>query len=225
MITGDGVSYPAGKTTILELSYPINLRGRQNAKISFMATTKLEAKTDSLFFEIREGTGEWITLVTLATRTSNWTKYENDLTAYCRDSHVPIWLRFRFQPDAVAEGVNRWGVKIDDLIIVTDRPGAVVHDMASIPQKFQLLAAYPNPFNSSVTIPYAIPSAGEVQISIFNLLGQSVLDMRTNHLTPGYYKYVWDGRNNSGILLTSGVYFIKVGYKNRFETKKVLYLK
>jgi len=225
LITGDGASYPAGKTTIVELFYPIDLAGRQNAKVSFMATTKLEAKTDSLFFELREGNGDWGILKILATRTSDWIKYENDLSAYCGAGHEPIWFRFRFQPDAVAEGVNRWGVKIDDLIVVTNRPGAAVHDMASVPRKFQLLAAYPNPFNSMVTIPYAVPASGEVQIRIFNLLGQSVYDIKTNHLTAGYYNYVWDGRNNSGSLLTSGVYFIKVGYQNRFETKKVLYLK
>ncbi|MBC8492121.1 MAG: S8 family serine peptidase, partial [Candidatus Marinimicrobia bacterium] len=95
IITGNGISYPPNIHTNLELKHPINLKTRSAARIQFWETNLLEQTTDSTFFEIREGNNEWQTLQVFAKIWSSWKPYQYDLTPYCGEEHLPIYIRFR----------------------------------------------------------------------------------------------------------------------------------
>lgn len=91
---------------------------------------------------------------------------------------------------------------------------------------FSLSQNYPNPFNPETTIQYQLPQTGNVTLSIFNLLGQEVRTLVHEHQTAGSYSIVWDGKNDIGELVTSGMYFYKLQVGESFlVTRKMLLLK
>lgn len=84
---------------------------------------------------------------------------------------------------------------------------------------------YPNPFNPTTTISYDLPSDENVVISIFNLKGQKVKQLQNEVITAGHHKIVWDGRNDSGNKISSGIYFYKIKAGNYTSTKKMVLMK
>ena len=93
------------------------------------------------------------------------------------------------------------------------------------PNSFVLSQNYPNPFNTETVITFALPRSGNVKIEIFNILGQKVRELVDEKVTAGYKKVVWDGRDNAGQLLASGIYFYKIRTGDFIETKKMTLLK
>ena len=108
---------------------------------------------------------------------------------------------------------------------------------AAIPSKYQLHQNYPNPFNPTTTIEYDIPEVSTVNIEIYNITGQRVRHLiRSKAEEPGYKKIIWDGRNDYGNTVASGVYFCRVFINNHSsnvqngeamfqQTKKMLFVK
>ena len=94
-----------------------------------------------------------------------------------------------------------------------------------VPTEFALQQNYPNPFNPTTTINFAVPRAENVNITIYNSLGQVIRTLVDNHFSPGTYKVTWDGRNASGAEVSSGVYFYKFTSKNFTQTRKMLMMK
>ena len=92
--------------------------------------------------------------------------------------------------------------------------------------QFALEQNYPNPFNPRTRIMYAIPKPGKVRLSVFNLVGQKVLDLvDSQHQPAGQYRVDLDGSK-----LPNGIYFYRVQFidENGFEriqTKKMLLIK
>ncbi len=77
-----------------------------------------------------------------------------------------------------------------------------------IPKKYALYHAYPNPFNPSTTIEYDIPKISNVNVKIFNILGQLVKMYELSSQSPGAYNITWDGTNMADVRVPSGVYII-----------------
>jgi hypothetical protein len=78
---------------------------------------------------------------------------------------------------------------------------------------------YPNPFNPETTISFAIPGnelsfgkpgSGKTTINIYNLKGQLVRQLVDSYLAPGSHKANWDGRNDGGSIVASGIYFYRI---------------
>ncbi|MGC8653973.1 MAG: FlgD immunoglobulin-like domain containing protein, partial [Candidatus Kryptoniota bacterium] len=77
-----------------------------------------------------------------------------------------------------------------------------------IPESFMLFQNYPNPFNPSTTIRYGLPDdVSNVELIIYNILGQKVRTIEQGSQKKGYHEVIWDGRNNNGLSVASGVYF------------------
>ncbi len=98
-------------------------------------------------------------------------------------------------------------------------PGGAVPDVYTLNQNF------PNPFNPTTRISYASPEAGQVRLTVFNILGQDVCGVVDEYAEAGAYDVVWDGRDNSGVSVASGIYFYRIEVNNFSETKKMLLLK
>ena len=69
---------------------------------------------------------------------------------------------------------------------------------------------YPNPFNPSTTIRFQIPTSTHVKIEVFNLIGERIIKLVDQHLTAGAHYTVWNGRRDSGKLVSSGSYFYRI---------------
>ncbi len=92
-------------------------------------------------------------------------------------------------------------------------------------KSFKLLQNYPNPFNPSTTIEYQIPRSGKVEISIFNMNGRLVKKIVNQNQNEGSYKVVWNGKNQTGGKVASGLYLYTVKFENSISSKKMLLLK
>jgi len=98
-------------------------------------------------------------------------------------------------------------------------------DDAHVPAKPIISSNYPNPFNPTTTIAYYIPRKSIVSMAIYNLKGQKVRDLINNEIPKGNHKIIWDGQNNSGKTVGSGLYFVRISIGNNFDTRKVMMLK
>ena len=94
-----------------------------------------------------------------------------------------------------------------------------------IPEKTSLLPVYPNPFNGAVTIPVELAVPINASIIIYNLLGERITDIPINHLRPGHHTLVWQGRNQLGHSVGTGIYFVRLQTKNSRSVQKLIYLK
>ena len=93
------------------------------------------------------------------------------------------------------------------------------------PQAFVLQQNYPNPFNPSTTIRYQLADAAPVRLQIFDSLGQQVRSLVSERQTAGYYRVVWDSRNDSGSQVAAGVYFYRLEAGDFSRVNKLLLLK
>ncbi|HUI11529.1 MAG TPA: carboxypeptidase regulatory-like domain-containing protein [Bacteroidota bacterium] len=78
------------------------------------------------------------------------------------------------------------------------------------PSSYALSQNYPNPFNPSTKISFTLPQAGVVTLRVFNLLGQQVATLVNGQLGAGLHEMTWDGRDDEGRGLASGVYFYRI---------------
>jgi len=95
----------------------------------------------------------------------------------------------------------------------------------SIALKDVNLRSYPNPFNLETMIEYSILKPGLTRVYIFNALGQRIRTLLEIEQQVGTHQVVWDGRNDSGDLVNSGIYFCKIFTSNLVETRKLVLLK
>ena len=100
--------------------------------------------------------------------------------------------------------------------------GADVQNV-KIPQHF--LSNYPNPFNPSTIIEYQIEEATHADVTIFNMIGETVRTIYSGFQAPGTYRWLWDGVNDEGMATGSGVYVCVVKGANFLVQKKMVKLK
>lgn len=94
-----------------------------------------------------------------------------------------------------------------------------------IPTVLSMSKNYPNPFNPSTTINYAVPQAGKVKLEIYNLRGQKVKVLVNEQSLPGMYKAVWDGKDRNNRSVSSGIYFAKLEHNNKTKIQKMVLMK
>ena len=93
-----------------------------------------------------------------------------------------------------------------------------------IPEVFSS-KAYPNPFNPYVNISYELPNLENVTVNIVNLLGQNVKTLVNSIHSPGSYTYTWNGKDEKGLDVNSGMYFAIINYESGRSILKITYLK
>jgi flagellar hook assembly protein FlgD len=101
-----------------------------------------------------------------------------------------------------------WGI-LNALSAVTSVGG-----LQTIPTTYSLLQNYPNPFNPKTTIQYYLPQSSVVSLKVYNLLGQEVRTLVSAARESSLKTIEWNGTNNSGNILASGVYFARLNAKS-----------
>ncbi len=96
---------------------------------------------------------------------------------------------------------------------------------ANLPNQFELSQNYPNPFNPSTTIAFNLPTASDVKLEIYNVLGQLVKTLADTHLAAGNHAVTWDATDNGNQKVASGIYFYRLSDENQFKTQKMTLLK
>jgi uncharacterized membrane protein YjfL (UPF0719 family) len=93
------------------------------------------------------------------------------------------------------------------------------------PAEFELSQNYPNPFNPETQIEYALKKTGHVTLHIYNVLGEKVKTLLDQDQPAGFYQINWDGKNDNGKPISSGIYLYKLEVNGFSEAKKMLLLK
>jgi len=93
------------------------------------------------------------------------------------------------------------------------------------PNVFALEQNYPNPFNPMTTIQYTLPEPATVRLEVYNLLGQRVVTLVDKELPAGDYTTVWEGTDNAGRPVASGIYLYKIDAGKFTSAKKMILLK
>jgi len=88
-----------------------------------------------------------------------------------------------------------------------------------------LRAPYPNPFNSEVVVKYSLPREGEVELVVYNALGQVVRRLAEGYRGMGHHRVVWDGMDDAGRGLATGIYVVRLRAGDFAQVRKVLFLK
>ncbi|MEK0338387.1 MAG: T9SS type A sorting domain-containing protein, partial [Nitrosopumilus sp.] len=94
-----------------------------------------------------------------------------------------------------------------------------------IPDKFVLYPAYPNPFNPSTTIEFQIPEAVQVKLTVYDLQGREVKALINGLQEAGSYSVKFNGKNDNGVKLSSGIYFVLMRAKETTTSKKIVLLR
>ena len=100
-----------------------------------------------------------------------------------------------------------------------------VGKLDALPKELRLYSSYPNPFNLKTTIRYALRKPGNLDIAIYNFKGQKVRTLIQQYQSPGEYSIVWNGENEFGESVASGIYFYSIHAAESIQTKKMLLMK
>ncbi len=110
-------------------------------------------------------------------------------------------------------------------LITTDADGP----SPGLPQNYELAQNFPNPFNPTTEIRFAIPASEKhgvrVVLDVFNIVGQRIRRLVEETRPPGAYRVVWDGRDDTGALVGSGVYVYRLQAGPFLRTRKMVFLK
>ncbi|UCG60384.1 MAG: T9SS type A sorting domain-containing protein [Candidatus Zixiibacteriota bacterium] len=145
---------------------------------------------------------------------------------------------FDFNPDdsqyvlirmAVAQGTDRLNsiTKVRDILsqpFKLNFPGPNGIPSA-VPATFEVGQNYPNPFNPTTTIQYAIPEQAHVTVEVFNVLGQRVRLLVNKTQAPGVYNVEWNGTDQGGHEVATGIYFYSVKAGDYSEKKKMVLIR
>ena len=124
------------------------------------------------------------------------------------------------------------GLSIGDIFV--SGPRGEIADVSSrtvsasvklVPGVFALHQNYPNPFNPKTDIRFDLPEASVVDIAIYNLMGQKVKTLTNKEITPGYHVIQWDGTNDRGGMVSTGMYFYTLNTDKYHAMRKMLFLK
>lgn len=114
-------------------------------------------------------------------------------------------------------------------IQVSDRYGNVVPSdgfvALNLPVAYRLLGAYPNPFNSSTAIGFSLPEPSDVELTIYNVLGQQVRSLKHRNVSAGEGSIIWDGTSDSGHPVASGVYMYRLAAGDFAASSRMVLLK
>ncbi len=180
--------------------------------LSFWMRYWLESGKDFCYLEVSSDSVSWQTVADFTGITSSWEQKFVSLNDFTGPGYNNVQIRFRFVSDSLGtdEGIN-----LDDIqIYIAQRSAAVEKrpDKNVIPDGIALYQNYPNPFNPSTVIEYELHSGSgpcDITLEIFNILGERIKTFRSVQ-NPGKYSFTWDGVDNYGNSVPSGVYYYRI---------------
>jgi hypothetical protein len=126
------------------------------------------------------------------------------------------------------EASGTWSAVVSDSVCSGDWEVAFVdvEELAnSIPTRFKMTQNYPNPFNSATTISYHVSEITDIELTIFNILGQKIRTLVNCRQSAGSYQIQWDGQDNEGRNVASGIYFYRLKAGEFAKIRKMVLIK
>lgn len=211
--------YENGSNSTITIANPINMNSvSTDVCLTFWHKYYVEHDYDNCYVEYSFNGSNWIELAQFSGLSNEWVQEFIPVSEFV-DHYV--YLRFRITADEVLNDPGWW---IDDLKIVASTGASVDNDIPIY--RSELHNNYPNPFNPETTISFSLSEASSfVTLDIFNVKGQQVRTLVNEQLSAGFYTRVWDGKNDVGRTVTSGIYFYKMQNADYTNTRRMILLK
>jgi flagellar hook assembly protein FlgD len=103
--------------------------------------------------------------------------------------------------------------------------GTAVEEQQMLPTEYVLAQSYPNPFNATTVIEFAIPEAALVRLDVYNVLGRRVKTLVQGTQPAGFYRTVWDGRDEAGHPVPTGLYLYRLTASDWIQTRRMMLIK
>lgn len=134
--------------------------------------------------------------------------------------------------------ISSFGVDQNNQLYILDHNGGQIYRFSGspptdtnddrddfVPNKFTLEQNYPNPFNPETVISYRLAAASEIELTIYNALGQRIRTIVHKRQNPGNYQVLWDGQDQANNEVSSGVYLYRLRAGSFVQTHKMLLLR
>ena len=171
-----------------------------------------DEEDDALTFDASSSNPDNITIEVISS---------GDTTADLTLSFADGWTGMAFVTASVCDGYHC----DSETFSVWVEPSLGVDGIVGLPEVFALRQNYPNPFNPVTTIAYDIPEISNVRIDMYNILGQKVRTLVNGTHQPGMYHVRWNGTNDFGNPMASGMYFYRISSEQFISVKKLVLMK
>jgi hypothetical protein len=170
---------------------------------------------------------QWTTIDWVGWRLVEWDLKNDPTGAWTGNGKLEGTLRFdsfhlRYQPGISGRSGS---LRFDNLQLAKGNDTAAVRPPGSVPIIVALYQNYPNPFNPGTKIEYVADGVNNATIEVFDLLGRRVRTLVAGPHEPGRFVVFWDGRDESGTPLASGIYLYQLRSGSTVLTRKMLLLK
>jgi hypothetical protein len=177
---------------------------------------------------------------TLSKYTETYKNYSSDLVASHALFHSFNYYLFEKEDRGIAYEVltlleNNYpesGAAIEARFLYDSSLDTPAEQIVEIPREFVLYGNYPNPFNPSTTFKFGLPVPSNVKITLYNIIGQKIRSITSENLSAGIHKLTWNGKNENGIKLPSGMYIYRFeaqslsdGNHKMIKSDKIILLK
>jgi hypothetical protein len=180
----------------------LDLHAEDSAALSFWVLHALETDHDFCHVEASRDGATWTTLLSLTGRQMTWTNYQVSLNGFVGTGCDSVLVRFRLVSDD--QGTDL-GVYLDDVLIATGVTPA--YDPATPPARPTILSVGPNPARGTLGLRVAGVGRGQIRLRIYDVSGRVV---RTLTASEGQTLVRWDGLDDGGTILPSGMYHVRI---------------
>lgn len=134
-----------------------------------------------------------------------------------------VYLGFPFETIYPLDSRGLVMNEVMDFLLIA--PSASEEFGSRLPETFELMQNFPNPFNPSTTLCFGIPIGSNVNLTIYNVRGQAIKTLVDHELSAGWYEMVWKGYDNQKHQVATGLYLARLQSGNQVKNVRMLYLK
>jgi hypothetical protein len=212
-----------GKTTLL--SPVFNLDGATSAGFSYWRWYTEDKGTnagdDYWDVDVTSDGVNWVSLEHTNVSDESWVPMSFELGDF-----VSLTATVQIRFIASDEGVNSlMEAAVDDVLLNAQWSIQTEVDEGAIPARLALGANFPNPFNPKTTLRFDLPEKGQVDLAVYDVRGRRVMTIASGMMDAGSYELIWNGVDEFGKPVASGVYFSRIAFGKEVLTDKMIMLK
>jgi hypothetical protein len=209
-----------------------NVTGYNTLEVDFYFVMVSMETNEDFFVQYYNGSA-WQTVATFARAGSiqNNVFYHATVTIPRTTYNFPTNAQIRFMCDASADNDDVYIDQIEfrgttaALGLSFAKASEASSADEALHESFELKQNYPNPFNPATTIAFSLPQESDVSIKIYDVTGSLVRTMVNDNRVAGEYSVVWNGQNDKGVRVSSGVYIYRIEAGNFMQTRRMVVLK
>jgi len=207
---------------------PVDMTGLLGAHLRFWRWLGVErALYDHAYVRVSADGTNWTTVwqnpSDVSIEDSSWQLVDLDISAVA-DGEPTVYVRWTM--GTTDSGWRYCGWNVDDVqIVAVEEVATGVDDDSAAVSRLTLHPVSPNPFGPATTISFALPAAGPVELSVYDVAGRLVATLADGVLPAGPHRAAWDGTDAAGTAVGSGVYFVRLECAGSVATRKMVLMR